>query len=99
MEKKGSLLVLRDGKYSRATLKAFRIHQESGGAKDFVSEFRGEVFIEVDADGVNLEVFKTMTPQKNEGTPGMAFAAVYSVGLIMLGFAVHHLMLLHWYLH
>jgi hypothetical protein len=96
--KQGTLLVLRDGKYVRKKLKTFRLHDEWGASKDLGPSFKGEVFIEEGPDSLDLQVFKQAleAPAKNERTAGIAFAAVYSVALIMVGFAIHHLMLLHW---
>jgi hypothetical protein len=94
-QQQGSLLVLRNGSYSRTRLKAFRIHHEGGVAKDFGPEFRGEVFIEEDGDGVSLQVFKHMleeAPQKNGKASAFMFG-MYSVGLIIFGMAVHSMML------
>jgi hypothetical protein len=97
MSQHGTLLVLRDGKYVRKKLKTFRLHDEWGASKDLGPSFKGEVFIEESPDGLDLQVFRQAleAPAKNERKTGIAFAAVYSVALIMLGFAVHHLMLLH----
>ena len=92
------MLVLRDGKYVRKTLKTFRIHDEWGASKDWGRSFTGEIFIEEDADGINLDMFKqALEPsRKNEGATKVAFAAVYSAGMILIGFAIRNLMLVHW---
>jgi hypothetical protein len=94
----GTLLVLRDGKYTRKKLKSFRIHDEWGAAKDYGATFKGEVFIEEGADGIDLAMFKQsleQPPRKNEKAAGFAFGAVCSVGLIMLLVAMRQLMLVH----
>jgi hypothetical protein len=96
-KQQGTLLLLTEGsgKFVRKKIRTFRIHDEWGAAKDYGPSFKGEVFIEEGADGIDLQVFKQAlepAPQKNEKTSAVMIG-MYSVGLIILGMAVHSMML------
>jgi hypothetical protein len=99
MEKQGSLLVLRDGKYERKRLKLFRVHDELGISHDFANGFRGEVIIEEASGGeVDLHLLhariEEVAKSKNERMVGAKLwvAAL----LIIFGMAARQMMLLHW---
>ena len=99
MEKKqGTLLVLRDGKYVRKKLKSFRIHDEWSASKDWGRSFTGEVFIEEDADGINLDMFKHLLeqpPRKNERAASFTFGAVTAIAFVVITVAIRQLMIVH----